>query len=146
MINRKIDNVIYDICLAWLNIIINHPLADELKTKCATVTLIGYYVGGVGDIINYCMTGIVFASIVYNSKHTIKYSRTPKYAEDFFLKYNLNYVKYDRIASGIKTTEQFMEEVSRLYKRVSESNISDQMKGKVKKYFFDMIVDYYNTK
>lgn len=121
-------------------------MADELKTKCATVTLIGYYVGGFGDIINYCMKGIVFASIVYNSKHTTKYSRTPKDAEDFFLKYNLNYVKYDRIASGIKTTEQFMEEVSRLYKRVSESNISDQMKGKVKKYFIDMIVDYYNTK
>lgn len=76
--NKKIDNLIHEICLYWLNQMENLSkitnLFKEFLIECSTKTLIGFYCGYDDSMIHYEEKCIIFYSFVSNTEKLTQFS------------------------------------------------------------------------
>lgn len=133
--NKKIDNLIYEICLNWLNqmesLSKNINLFNDFLIECSTKTLIGFYCGYDDSMIHYEEKCIIFYSFVNNMEKFSQFSAGILEIDFFFQKYGLFLQKSDLCKGNITNQDQFKEEVHNQFTLISSDYVTNQQKGSI---------------
>ena len=103
-------------------------MLNELKYDMKGITLIGEYVG-IKYLLKYPFEGLIFNSVVSHNDSNI--SMNNNNAFNLFAKYNLMTAPIEKIGDNIKSLDDFLNIINKVYENISEGKMSYEEEGSV---------------